>query len=249
MPKKINYKEELKSLRKAPEHSLRPLTTRVSVACLRNLYERCDRDGLDLSTLVRRLLEERGEQAPGAMPAVATVTLRLPEEIQDLADRACAGLAVDLPPLLQLVVTEALPAWVLRGGKALQQRQQARDSLENKPTPEMAAWITYRRLASPQHAASLDHIRGLMEEGAVRLELDSEALLYVVIPEATVAQESAAVSAEGKAFKDLAAAGVLVPDEAEDGVRTRWKLDPQALLATASGGGTSTSTGRQRKSI
>jgi hypothetical protein len=183
------------------------------------------------------------------MPALASVTLHLPDEIRELANRACAGLAVDLPTLLQLVVTEALPAWVLRGGKALQLRQQAIASLENQPTPAMATWMTYRRLAPPQHAASLDHIRTLVEEGTVQLELDSAAVLYVVVPEAGGVHQNAALSLEDKPFKDLIAAGVLVPDEAQDSVRRRWKLEPQALVSTARGGGTPTSTARQRRSI
>jgi hypothetical protein len=158
-------------------------------------------------------------------------------------------LAVDLPTLLQLVVTEALPAWVLRGGKALQLRQQAMASLENQPTPAMAAWLTYRRLASPQHTAALDHIHGLKATGAVRLELDSEAVLYVAIPEVTGATEHATVSAEDKAFKDLIAAGVLVPDEGQDGLRGRWRLDARGLLAAKDRTTATSTTERQRRSI
>ena len=48
MPKKLDYEEELTSLKRVPDNTLRPVTTRVPVVCLRVLYRVCARDALDL---------------------------------------------------------------------------------------------------------------------------------------------------------------------------------------------------------
>lgn len=61
MPKKLDIREELKTLESADEDQLKSITTRVSVRCLRQLYRGCLRADTDVSGLVRQILEE---QAP-----------------------------------------------------------------------------------------------------------------------------------------------------------------------------------------
>src|SRR5262245_6251038 len=116
MPKKLNFERELKSLRNVPDHELRPVTTRVPVACLRDLYRVCDREGLDLSALVRKILEEQtdlylqpGRLSSGPREAGAGVLVQLPEEVRGLLGKVCEGLALDLPTVLRLVLTDGVP--------------------------------------------------------------------------------------------------------------------------------------------
>jgi hypothetical protein len=246
MPKKINYQDELKTLMGVPDSTLRPVTTRVSVACIRKLYQLCDRENLDLSVLVRRILEDQASlylekgtaRASAEHPPVCSrtgfCTIHLQEETRKLAERVCEGMALDLPTLLQMILAEALPGWILRAGKAQQQRQQALARLENRLSPAKATWNAYCRVAHASHAASLSAVGTLINEGVVELELDTGSVLHLISNlELSSVSENAEDHPGRKALKELIAAGILVPDETGNPPRSTWRLESQALLTKA----------------
>jgi hypothetical protein len=243
MPKKMNYQEELKTLKSVPDSSLRPVTTRVPVNCLRKLYQLCDRDNLDLSPLVRQILEDQADrylqQATGRAgsgrssiwPQSGTCKIHLDGETEWLARIVCEEMAIELPTLIHMILFEALPEWALRAEKAQKQRQLARARLENRPTPEMASWDAYCRVAHAAHAASLRAVRALIEEGVVELELGTNAVLRLTSnSEATISPETSDEDHELKVLQDLTAAGVLVFEGIGDDTRKTWRLEPQVLL-------------------
>ncbi len=140
-------------------------------------------------------------------------------------------MALDLPTLLQLILGEALPGWIPRAEKAQQQRQQALARLENRLSPEMATWDAYCRVAHASHADALNAVRSLIEDGAVELELDTDAVLHLISNlEVSPTSQGSEDHPGRKALRGLIAAGVLVPDETGDTPRTTWRLEPQPLL-------------------
>ena len=230
MPKKLDYRGELKSLRNAPDNELRPVTTRVPVACLRDLYRVCDREGLDLSALVRKVLEEQtdlylqpGRLSSGPREAGAGVLVQLPEEVRGLLNKACEGLALDVPTLVRLIVTDALPGWVLRAGRAQQQRQQALARLEGRLSPARAVFTAYCRLAPARLAGLLGEVGRLIDEGAVLLEVGTDGELYVEL-----AREA---GADHNAVREMATAGAFVPEPG--GAWGRWRLEAGAFSQAA----------------
>jgi hypothetical protein len=189
---------------------------------------------------MRRILEEQarlyleaevGRVSEGRPPACADATegvrVQMSEEIRKMLEKVHEALALDLRTALQLIVADALPAWVLRAGKAQQQRQQALAQLENRLTPEMAAWEICCRLAHTSHAASLATVRALVKEGVISLELGPDASLCLNC-DAGLTRD--ADHPGTKALQSLTEAGVLVPDGPAGGPPGRWKLEPQALL-------------------
>jgi len=83
MPKKIDPDALLRSLRKADADELRPVSTRVSVKCLRRLMALCVKEKLDLAVVLRQVLEAN----PGAGPG-GSAEPPLPEGAQPWLDRA-----------------------------------------------------------------------------------------------------------------------------------------------------------------
>jgi hypothetical protein len=250
VPKKLDYKAELKTLKELPDNARQPVTARVSVACLRKLYRLCDRDALDLSTLVRQILEEQadtylgpGRGAAGASEDGDGLALQLSAEVTDLAGKVCAGLGLDLPTLLRLVVTDALPGWVLRAGKARQQRQQALERLQNRLTAEMATWDAYARAAPERFAEAFRRGRQLIEEGTVRLDLEPDGTLYLVAEPADAPGATRGSTAEN-ALQELMTAEMLVRDLPADSSGTRWRFVPQKLLNPAVSRSPTTATRR-----
>jgi hypothetical protein len=240
MPRKLNFPAELKALRNVPADKVHPLTTRVPTTCLRKLYRICERENLDLSALVRQILEEQAESylEPGRLrsgprEAGAGVLVQLPEGIQGLLNKACEGLAVDAATLLRLIVTDALPGWVLRAGRAQQQRHEALARLEGRLTPELAVWRAHCRLAPAPLAGHLGAVSQLVEEGAVRLEVGGDGELYVELAAEAGGEGKAGADQPGaNALRELAAAGALVP-ERPDGPWGRWRLEPRAFFQPA----------------
>jgi hypothetical protein len=196
MPKKLDFEKELHSLRESDDRELRPVTTRIPIACLRMLYRACSRGNIDLSSLVRLILEEqaevylkegrtaptyRGEGIEDVPQEQSTeLWLRLSREIKAMAEKTSAGLGIDLATLLQLIVTEGLPAWILKSREARQQRQQALDRLENKLTPERVAWGTCARLAPPEYQSYFRDLNDGLEIGELSLELTEGFVLYLL---------------------------------------------------------------------
>src|SRR4051812_20982964 len=111
MPKKVDYREELKALKNVPDTTMRSVTTRIPVRCLRQLYQACSEGHRDLGGLVREILEEQvgphpaadkegGQQPIPIGPAWDAVLRDLPEQIRQLAGEVCEGLAVEFPDLV-----------------------------------------------------------------------------------------------------------------------------------------------------
>jgi hypothetical protein len=232
MPRKLNFERELRSLRSAADGELRSLTSRVSVANLRKLYRICERDNLDLSALVRKILEEQtdlylepGRLHSGPREAGAGVlVVEVAAEVRTLLDKVCQGLAVDLATVLRLILADSLPNWVVRAGRAQQQRRQALARLEGRLSPELAAWRVYCRLAPARLAGLLGEVGRLIDEGAVRLEVGTDGELYLEL--------DAEASADHNAVRELVTAGVLVPERPE-GAWGRWRLQPRAFSQAA----------------
>ncbi|MHB1423792.1 MAG: hypothetical protein ACYC3I_11475 [Gemmataceae bacterium] len=246
MPRKLNYPDELKALKGVPDSSLRPVTTRIPVGCLRVLYQLCDRENLDLSVLVRRILEDQaslyfekgtaraGVDRSAAIPGSGVYMVHLQQGISEMAERVCDGLALDMPTLIQMILAEALPEWIVRAGKAQQLRQQALARLDNRPSPERATWDAFCCTAHPSHTASLGGVKSLIEDGLVELEVEPEAQLRLVSKlELTDASQTPEDHAGCKALKELVTAGVLIPDEIGDAPHKSWRLEPRALLKKA----------------
>jgi hypothetical protein len=239
VPRKIDFAEELDALKSVPDNTPRSLTTRVPSACLRKLYQLCARENLDLSAVVRRILEEQAdlylaagkpsfgsEQTAMRTGAGASIFVSLAEPIRQLAEKACAGLAVDLPTLLQLIVTEALPDWIMRASRSQQRRLQALNRLEKKRTPELAVWEVYQGLASAATAASFEQVRSLIDEGIIRLELDEGGNLFLIVDTESTGTAARGVEKRGEqGVQTLLKAGVLAPDEAYHGTGRRLRLD------------------------
>src|SRR5262249_16987723 len=149
-------------------------------------------------------------------------------------EKACAGLALDAPVLLQLLIADALPAWVLKANRARQQRQQTIARLEGRLSPEMAAWESYCQCAPDAYSASLTQLADLIEEGTIRLEIDGNAGLRLALAPGAGWEAEGSVDHPGrKALQELTEAGVLAPDGPEEGSGGRWRLDPKALVGTA----------------
>jgi hypothetical protein len=239
VPKKIDYQGELAILKDEPDNALRPITTRVPVSCLRKLYELCDRGNLDLSALVRQILEEQsdlylggqqlysgiGKHDPGVRQETS-VLLRLSPEVKELADKASEGLAIDLPTLLRQVVTEALPEWVIRGSKARLQRRQALEQAERPLTRERALWERKLLLAREKHRNLLRYVASLIEEGNVYLEFDTDEVLYMVLDYGTTAELEGGKSRHGgiRALQQLIDQGVVIREERHQGSSSKWRL-------------------------
>ena len=230
VPRKLDFERELRSLRSAADGELRSLTSRVSVANLRKLYRICERDNLDLSALVRKILEEQtdlylepGRLHSGPREAGAGVLVQLPEEIRDLLAKACAGLAIDAATLLRLIVVDGLPAWLLRAGRAQQQRHEALARLEGRLSPARAVFTAYCRLAPARLAGLLGEVGRLIDEGAVLLEVGTDGELYVEL-----AREA---GADHNAVREMATAGAFVPEPG--GAWGRWRLEAGAFSQAA----------------
>src|SRR5262245_56431318 len=125
MPKKVDYGEELKALKDEPDGVLRQITSRVSVGCLKKLYQVCYYEKRDLGALCRQILEEqvdryvapaevRSPPAAQASPmragmAWGTVLGQLPAGVRELVEKVCVELAVDPVGLITGLLVEGLP--------------------------------------------------------------------------------------------------------------------------------------------
>jgi hypothetical protein len=251
MPKKVDYRDELESLKREADHAMRPLSTRISVECLRKLYRLCDREGLDLGAVVRKILEEQadlyleatkylvgrsGKENRAMLSAGgASIMLQLPQEVRELASKVCEGLVLDLPTLLQLIITEAMPSWVVKASKARHQRQQALHRLENQLTPEKAVWETYFHLAPDQYTSYFRILDTFIERGEIELDLDEEAQLFLLLNMEMTSEiyRNQTNHPAIVAMHYLLNAKILVREDIYEGSGSKWRLEGIPFRAPA----------------
>jgi hypothetical protein len=87
VPKKLDPKALLRGLKHSGPAELKPLSTRVSVRCLRFLLERCDRAKLDLASVVRQILEEHAAAEPAEGKAATGLTPEARQVLTAAIDR------------------------------------------------------------------------------------------------------------------------------------------------------------------
>ena len=241
MPKRLNYTDELKSLRKRPANEMHLISTRVRNSCVCTLYELCAKRDLDISVVLRRIIEDQADrylasetwpprdgqmETRSAPPAEISITLS--PEIRALADQAAVAIGMNLPTLLQQIVTEALPNWVLRAGNAKRQREEALAELEGRETRASIAWKIHRQMApSASHTAALDEVDALINQGMVNRELDPAGNLILTCLEAATVSAGASENPEMAILDKLVAAGALISEGSEQAPGRRWKLRPE----------------------
>src|SRR5262249_25125610 len=140
--------------------------------------------------------------------------------------KACSGLGIELPTLLVLVITDALPAWILRAGRSQRQLEAALARLEQRHTPELAVWETYRRRAPASAAARFEQLGRMIEEGVVALELDSDVVPSLTLdPTTPGAPASRDEDTATRVIGSLVADGALTADGPSDQPVKRWRLN------------------------